>query len=419
MMSAEQVRTLVAYLGVIVQLVGSVLLVVLFFLLRRNMSRKAYFGMWAWAWLFVTLAILMLFFRYRVMPNLDAGASRDDLLPIQLIYIGYQLLKLLYLECLVAGTVMYAAGLRARRYFAITFTSAVAYAIISVLFGQTLSAIVVWQAPVAVLAFTYCAYTLLRLPPSRRSLGSEITGTIFALAGGVWALYAGAFGLMLIDGGASNPLIQVVRHNSYVDILMQVMLGFGMVVMLMEDAKREVDDAHAELEVAHDRLRSETLLDPLTGALNRRAFSEGVGLESAKAAFGAVVMFDLDNLKVTNDTHGHAVGDAMLRYLVNILRSTVRPSDRVYRWGGDEFLVVLPGATVVDAEFRLGGALATAMPLEIAGLDEPVTLLASLGGAPYRGAEELILAIEAADHAMYAQKARRKARGSTPTMSVA
>ncbi len=418
MLSAEQVQTLIAYMGVIVQLVGSVLLVVLFFLLRRNMSRKAYFGMWAWAWLFVTLAILMLFFRYRVMPNFDAAASRDDLLQIQLIYIGYQLLKLLYLECLVAGTVMYATGLRARRYFAITFTAAVAYAILSVLFGQTLSAIVVWQAPVAVVAFTYCAYTLLRLPPSRRSLGSEITGSIFVLAGAVWALYAGAFGLMLVHGGAGNPLIQLVRHNSYVDMLVQVLLGFGMVVMLMEDAKREVDDAHAELEVAHDRLRSDALLDPLTGALNRRAFGEGVGLESAKAAFGAVVMLDVDNLKLTNDTQGHAAGDALLRYLVNILRSTVRPSDRVYRWGGDEFLVVLPGATVVDAEFRLGGALATAMPLEMAGLEELLPLLASLGGAPYRGAEEMIIAIEQADHAMYKQKARRKARAA-PIASVA
>lgn len=419
MMTADQIQTLIAYIGVIVQLIGSVLLVVFFFLLRRNMSRKAYFGMWAWAWLFVTLGILLLVFRYRVLPNFQAPESSDDRFDVQVIYVGYQLMKLLYLEFLVAGTVMYATGLRARRYFAITFTGAVAYSIISVLIGKSLSAIVVWQAPVAVAAFTYCAYTLLRLPPSRRSLGSEVTGTIFGLASACWALYAGAFGMMLVGGGAENPLIEVVRHNSYVDILVQVLLGFGMVVMLMEDAKREVDDAHAELEVAHNHLRREALLDPLTGALNRRAFSEGVGLDSAKAAFGTVAMLDMDNLKITNDTHGHAAGDELLRYLVRILRATVRPSDRVYRWGGDEFLVVLPGATLEDAEYRLGHAIATAMPLVMLGIPEGLPLMVSVGGAPYAGAEELIVAIDGADHAMYAQKARRKSRGSAATAIVA
>ena len=117
------------------------------------------------------------------MPNLDLNASSDDQLPVQLAYMTYQLCKLLYLECLVAGTVMYSMGLRTRRYFAITFTAAVAYAVISVLFGHTLNAVVVWQSPLAVAGYAYCAWSLLRLPPSRRSLGSEITGTIFGSVG--------------------------------------------------------------------------------------------------------------------------------------------------------------------------------------------------------------------------------------------
>ena len=104
--------------------------------------------------------------------------------------------------------------------------------------------------------------------------------------------------------------------------------------------------------------------------------------------------------------------DALLRYLVTVLRTELRPSDGVYRWGGDEFLVVLPGATVEDAEIRLTKALQTAMPLDLANVADGLPLQVSFGGAPYAGAEELILAIEQADLAMYAQKTRRKKRVS-------
>ena len=86
MLSAEQAQTLVSYVGVIVQLVGSLLLVVFFFLLRRNMSRKGYFALWSWAWVFITLAIVTIVFRYRVMPNFDIFASSDDQLSVQRAY---------------------------------------------------------------------------------------------------------------------------------------------------------------------------------------------------------------------------------------------------------------------------------------------------------------------------------------------
>src|SRR6185503_21261620 len=170
---------------------------------------------------------------------------------------------------------------------------------------------------------------------------------------------------------------------------LNISLGFAMVVLLMEDAKREVDDAQAELRVAHDQLRRAALYDPLTDSLNRSAFEQGVGLEMARGTFGTVVIADLDNLKAVNDAFGHAAGDRLLRQCADLLRSTLRPYDKLYRWGGDEFLMVIPSARGADVEARLGEVLARAEAIDVSNGTRSVTLQVSLGTADYTSAESL------------------------------
>src|SRR5205814_9896708 len=92
----------------------------------------------------------------------------------------------------------------------------------------------------------------------------------------------------------------------------------------------------------------------LTGLSNRRQSEDALAHEISRAdRFGsplALVFADLDDFKGVNDAHGHPVGDAVLREFADVLRSTVRDSDLAGRWGGEEFVLLLPGT---DAE---GGA---------------------------------------------------------------
>ena len=150
--------------------------------------------------------------------------------------------------------------------------------------------------------------------------------------------------------------------------------------------------------MAHDRLKQLSLYDPLTGALNRRAYEEGVALDLLGARYGTALMLDMDNLKVVNDTQGHAAGDELLRQLVETVRRCVRPLDRVYRWGGDEFLLLFPAARPEEVLPRVRAAMAAVPQLE-----------ASLGAAAFSGTEELPAAIERADRAMYEEKTRNRA----------
>jgi diguanylate cyclase (GGDEF)-like protein len=131
-----------------------------------------------------------------------------------------------------------------------------------------------------------------------------------------------------------------------------------------------------------EKLRTQSLRDPLTGLYNRRymedALERYVSLAERTASPTAVVMIDLDNFKRLNDEHGHAKGDAVLRDVAAQLVGGLRPSDVVARYGGEELMVILPGCSLEGAELK-----AEALRARIEGLSEVhgVPISASFGVA--------------------------------------
>ena len=106
-----------------------------------------------------------------------------------------------------------------------------------------------------------------------------------------------------------------------------------------------------------ESLRQESIRDSLTGLFNRRFMQEALARELLKAERNShplsVVMFDLDHFKRINDTFGHDTGDAVLRLLGSLLKTKIRGSDIACRYGGEEFTLILPEATVNDALQRM------------------------------------------------------------------
>jgi two-component system, cell cycle response regulator len=156
-------------------------------------------------------------------------------------------------------------------------------------------------------------------------------------------------------------------------------------------------------------------VDPLTGLMNRRAFLAAMQTEVARAErYGYavdVVMLDVDHFKAINDRHGHAVGDAVLAATGALLRREARRSDIVARWGGEEFLVALHGATDRGAEIaaeRLRAALEALVVYDADGAR--VSLSASFGVASWRGGDTVDALIDRADRAMYEAKSNGRNR---------
>jgi diguanylate cyclase (GGDEF)-like protein len=120
-----------------------------------------------------------------------------------------------------------------------------------------------------------------------------------------------------------------------------------------------------------------------------------------------VVAVDLDGLQVINDRFGHAAGDAAIRALARAIRTVVRADDLVYRWGGDEFLVVLPGVSPAEAQQRFDrfDEVLQGQGIQEAGGE----MTASWGVAPYSPERPIGDAVEAADEALLARKRSRQA----------
>lgn len=407
-MRSIELGTLIGFVGIVAELAGALMLVSLFAVLRRYAARRPYFAVWGWAWLSLVLSIAALAVRYLALVDPERWIGDFD--PrVRALYFVYQFGKMFFYGLMAVGTLMYVRGVRAGRVAPRLALAVGALAVLTTGPATGLSQMVQWHAPVAVGAFAWSAALLFSLPRSRRSLGSHATAGCFLLLAGLWVLYFAAFGLKEpLFRSPIRPLLDaVLTYNSYLDLLLHILLGYGMVLLLMEDRQREADDAHAVLAAVHDQLRREALYDALTGALNRRAYGEGVGLEWANATYGAVAMVDVDDLKLVNDRYGHPVGDELLRRMAEVLRGALRASDKLYRWGGDEFLVLLPAAQAEEVVPRLRATLASAAPLPVAHAAAPWRLEASLGAANYVGAESLERAIARADRAMYEDKQRR------------
>ncbi len=243
---------------------------------------------------------------------------------------------------------------------------------------------------VATAGFSLCA---LRAALALRGAGLVLPRRTLALAFGASAAFAALHvAQRLGELARGDALMSPTAFTYFGAVLLFCTINAGfLVLMYMQLARRVAALAQT---------------DELTGVLNRRGFFERVARLRAPARQGALVLIDIDRFKAINDTHGHAVGDEVLRWFARTLRDFMRHDDLLVRMGGEEFCLLLPdldesGASRVAERIRLEFEARSAAPTTAGEL----RITASFGVAPFGpGDEGLDLRLRQADEALYAAK---------------
>ncbi|MFC7684486.1 sensor domain-containing diguanylate cyclase [Ureibacillus sp. GCM10028918] len=155
-------------------------------------------------------------------------------------------------------------------------------------------------------------------------------------------------------------------------------------------------------------LRDENSVDPLTRLTNRRALDTVLQSWTAQGKMYAIIMLDIDYFKSINDTYGHAVGDEVLKFLSFQMRNSVREKDFCCRYGGEEFIILLP-ETVMEEAYEIAEQFRRKIADTISPSGKPVTFSAGVAGFPKQAAHPKEL-IELADRALYEAKSQGRNR---------
>ena len=179
-----------------------------------------------------------------------------------------------------------------------------------------------------------------------------------------------------------------------------------------EELKRAHEDLQAhvtEIEKLQAELREQALRDPLTGLYNRRYLAEMLEHELARVKREkkpmSVIVTDIDHFKNINDNYGHQIGDEFLRKIASLISSHTRKTDIACRYGGEEFLLVMPGTSVKSAARRAEGLRVECTQIKVPYESQELSVTLSFGVASYpthgQGAEEIVIK---ADKALYKSK---------------
>ncbi len=241
--------------------------------------------------------------------------------------------------------------------------------------------------------------------------GSTVGRLLLSISFLLWSVVQALIGAALLRFRESGGISGTLQYAGFAAMLLEMMVAVGVILLLFEASQTRLAEEMEQLRHFDQLLKEKSMRDPLTGLYNRGHFNDVLRRELVSARLAgatvSVLLADVDRFKQINDRMGHAVGDDVLKFVANYLTSCVRETDFVFRWGGDEFLVLLPRTEETTAAQK-AEELGRRLP-HIPGVERLQPSL-SVGWATHRG-QEFSATLAAADSRMYDVKLKGRHAG--------
>jgi diguanylate cyclase (GGDEF)-like protein len=387
----------VYFLGQLVHTIGAALLGAMFLYLSRSGGNRALQAAGvAWAFLSLSLASLLVLSGH--------GLPLENFL--------FQYWKLFFVVALV--TAARRLDRQAPLARPLTITALAALPLSFALVSWAGSGPVFYAIHSGLLAIAWAIVAVFIFISRSSGLGKQFAAVLAVATAAFQAAYALFYGL----AGAGNGHVDdpFLLYAGFYDLFLEMLFGIGLIIWAMEETEARLSVIHARAIDDTRRRKRLALIDPLTEVYNRYFFDEIRPTVEREAAGGSVVLVDVDELKTINDTEGHEEGDKAIWTIATGIKKLIRGADFLIRWGGDEFLVILPGMDEDLAKKRfymLPGKLEEVR--QSSRLKDRAYhrfLSASVGVARFSRRVPLEQAIEKADGVMYERKkAHKEMRG--------
>ena len=383
--------------GQLVHTIGAALLGAMFLYLSRSGGNRALHAAGvAWAFLSLSLASLL------VLSG--RGLPLENFL--------FQYWKLFFVVALVTAARRMDRQVPLAR--PLTFTALAALPLSFALVSWAGSGPVFYAIHSGLLAIAWAIVAVFIFISRSSGLGKQFAAVLTVATAAFQAAYALFYGL----AGAGNGHVDdpFLLYAGFYDLFLEMLFGIGLIIWAMEETEARLSVIHARAIDDTRRRKRLALIDPLTEVYNRYFFDEIRPTVEREAAGGSVVLVDVDELKTINDTEGHEEGDKAIWTIATGIKKLIRGADFLIRWGGDEFLVILPGMDEDLAKKRfymLPGKLEEVRQSpRLKDRAYHRFLAASVGVARFSRRVPLEQAIEKADGVMYERKkAHKEMRG--------
>jgi diguanylate cyclase (GGDEF)-like protein len=376
--------------ALLVQAAGTILLFIVLLLLYRKFRRPAFLD-WIASWGFFLIGTGLL-------PTVRDTASPPE--PQQIPLFAVNVAMLAHVFFLVRGVQRFRSERGSSR--PVEMLWAIPILVVS------------WLAttpvlPPASIAFVRAAayvYTALAFARSPGSAGGRV---LLSASFFVWAAVRLFVGFAELRLGRSEGASDLYAFAHFLEMFLEMTVAVGIIILLFEASQNELKREMERLVESDSQAKEMGIRDRLTGLYNRHYFNDVIRRELARSRRHgmaiSVLLVDVDRFKEINDVRGHGVGDEVLQFVANYLTACVRESDLVFRWGGDEFLILLTQADEASAAQK-AEELGRSLP-HIPGAEHLQPTL-SVGWATHRPKAEFPRTLAEADARMYEMKLNRK-----------